>query len=1023
MVVAIDNNLKIISCNSSFYKHLHLKKSACLKLPLSTLFNTNKDIKRISSGKINKLDLTSKSNPSEIIRFNISPLLLNPISAGFLLVGKPLNISNDWDQSLYQIIKATYNDVGVTFLKSITQSLAKTFEMKYAFIGEVKGFNSANPYVNTVTFWSDNKFKPNFSYKLAGSPCENAINGKQVMVSDNVVGLYPKDSDLVKLGVKSYVGTPVFYKDGSAMGLVVVMDTKPIKITDKQAYKLNLFANRIGTEMEWHKNDEQLKEQEQKLRTILKTIPNPIYVQNMDGEYENCNDAFLNYFKIKEEDIICQNLEKLPEIIKKNKVLSAECNEKTRGINRIETEMICGNNTTKESIIIKSPLTDYNKKRVGSVGVIQDISEMKDAEKQLHLNEEKYRTLFNQANDAFLLMKEDIFIDCNPKALEMFGCSKDKLIGSSPQLFSPIKQPDKQNSTTKALQKIKEALNGKSLAFYWKHKKYNGHLFDAEVTLNVFHLNNELLVQAIVRDVSEKQKATKNIEKQTLRMKKMYELTSDTHTPFDEKVSNILKMATESLGMQLGGISIIDGNRFSLLNHYSSISFAIDDLTCLSQTYCSITIKENRLVGISDFRRSPYADTEVFRFLQLESYIGVPYWVRGKLRGTIFFTSFYSTEEFKSFDSDFVQIIAQWIGSSIEREEYEENLLKNQALLDTLLREMPVDFSVRDSNLKMLWQSNKSKQVWGDNEGKYIDFSDVNEASASQWKDIFNRVLKGETIRGENKVKIHGKPYSLYSIASPISVQGKVEQVTIIHIDISQLKKAEKKLKTQNTKLKKLNAELDRFVYSASHDLRAPLSSLLGLIDLSEREKLTPALEQYLGLMNKSITRLDSFISDITDYSRNLRLKARIEKINFKNLIDEIFASLAFMNPEAISFSINVKGKSHFNSDPDRLKLILRNLISNSIRYKSKHRKLLIKVKISKNKDQAIIKVIDNGIGIAKEYQTKIFNMFYRANDQNTGSGLGLFIVKETVDKLKGKIELESEIDKGTSISIILPNF
>lgn len=1021
MAIAVDENLNIISCNSFFYEYLHLKKKDCLNSPLSVFFNTNKNIKKISSYKIDKIDLAPNNKQSEIVRFNISPLLLDPISTGFLLVGKFLNMSNKWDQGLYQIIKGTYNDVGGDFFKSITKTLAKTLGMKYAFIGEVQDFESKKLSVSTVAFWSKDKFEANFNYKLLGSPCENVINRKQIIISDNVDELYPKDVGLKELSVKSYIGTPIYYKNGNVMGLIVVMDTKPIKITREQAYKLNLFANRIGIEMEWHKNDLQLKEQEQKLRTIIKTIPNPIYVQNMDGVFENCNDAFLNYFKIKEADIINLSSKDIPEVIKENKVLSIEHNKQTRGINRIETEMVCGN-TTRESIIIKSPIYDSSKKRTGIIGVIQDISEMKDAEKQLYINEEKYRTLFTQANDAFLLMKGDMFIDCNPKALEIFGCSKDKLIGSSPQLFSPIKQPDKQNSATKALRKIKEAISGKSPTFYWKHKKYNGHLFDAEITLNAFHLHNELLLQAIVRDVTKKVDATKNIEKQTLRMKKMYELTSDTHTPFKEKVSNILKMATESLGMQLGGISIIDGELYKLLNYYSSISFAVDDLTYLSQTYCSITIKENRLVGIPDFRRSSYADTEVFRFLQLESYIGVPYWVRGELRGTIFFTSFYSIKEFKSFDSDFVQIIAQWIGSSIEREEYEESLLKNQALLDTLLREMPVDFSVRDPQLNMLWQSNKSKDVWGDNEGKAIDFSDVNKESATKWKGIFKRVLNGETVRGENKVKINGKSYVLYSIASPIKVNNKVEQITIIHLDISQLKKAEKKLKTQNTKLKKLNAELDRFVYSASHDLRAPLSSLLGLIDLSEREKTTPALAQYLGLMNKSITKLDSFISDITDYSRNLRLSTVSKKIDLKLLVNELFASLAYMSPDKIDFSVKVSGRANFYSDPNRLKLILNNLISNSIRYRSKSRSLKISINIKKEKEFASIKVIDNGIGIAKKYQPKIFNMFYRANDQNTGSGLGLFIVKETTDKLKGKIQLSSIIEQGTIITVTLPN-
>ncbi len=963
-----------------------------------------------------------KNNSLETIRFSVAPILLNTTTRGYLLIGKSIGMRKNWDQSLYQILEDTYNAVGGDFFKSITQALAKDLDMKYAFIGEVVDFKTDKPTINTVTFWNNDRFESNFNYELVGSPCENVIDKQQVVISDNVSTYYPKSMDLIKLGVKSYIGTPIYYKDDKAIGIVVIMDTKPLKITKQQANKLTLFANRIGIEMEWHKNDLQLKEQEQKLRTILRTLPNPVYVQNTEGIYKHCNTAFLNYFKLKKTDIINKALDDLPQVIKNNEVLYVTHNDKIKGINRIESAILCGSNTIKESIIIKSPISNRNKTRVGMVGVIQDISEMKDAEKLLQLNEEKYRTLFNTANDAFLLMSKGTFIDCNQKALQMFGCSKEKLIGSSPQLFSPKTQPDKQNSKTKSLQKINEAISGEAITFYWKHKTYNGKLFDTEISLNAFHIKGELLIQAIVRDVSEKYKTNKNIEKQTLRMQKMYELTSDTHTPFKEKISSILQMATKSLGMQLGGISSLKNNVHKLLDYYSLIEFSSESIDYLCQTYCAITIHENRLISIPNFSKSVYSNSEGFKAFQLESYIGVPYWVRGKLRGTIIFTSSYTVEEFKSYDSDFVQILAQWIGASIEREEYEENLLKNQALLSTLLREIPVDFSVRDVNLKMLWQSNKSKEVWGNNEGKEIDFSDVNEASANQWKDIFKRVLKGETIKGDTDVKIYNKPYSLHSIASPIFVQGKIEQIAIIHIDISQLKKAEKKLLLRNSKLKKLNAELDRFVYSASHDLRAPLASLLGLIDLSRREKSTPLLSEYLTLMNKSITKLDSFISDITDYSRNLRLEKVCKKIDFNTIIEELFGSLAYMSPDKIDFGIKVTGRAHFYSDPNRLKLILNNLLSNSIRYRSKARKAEITVDVKKNKKQAIIKVIDNGIGIEKKYQTKIFEMFYRANDQNTGSGLGLFIVKETVDKLKGKIELMSEIDKGATITITLPN-
>ncbi len=1013
--------MNIIFCNSFSLNYFGLPNEKIINKPLTSLFKETKELLKITSA-LKKITVTFINDSDNKINFSISPLSVITPKNGYLLVGNLVKIKKEWDENLFQVLKESYTEVGEAFFKSITRSLAKVLGMKYAFIGEIANSESQKPLINTIAFWDGNKFKNNFTYELDNSPCENVINKKQVLVFDDVAKLYPKDKDLINLGVKSYIGTPIICKNGTPIGLLVVMDTKPTQISKEQASKLNLFASRVGTEMEWVKNDEQLKEQEQKFRTILRTLPNPVYVQNNEGIYEHCNTAFLNYFKLKRASIINKELDDLPQVIKNNAILSVTHNDRTKGINRIESNILCGNNTTKESIITKSPILDGNKTKVGIVGVIQDISEIKNAEKKLLLNEEKYRTLFNTANDAFLLMSKDTFIDCNQKALQMFGCSKERLIGSSPQLFSPNTQPDKQNSKTKVLQKINEAISGKAITFYWKHKKYNGQLFDAEVSLNTFYFKGELLIQAVIRDVSEKYKTSRAIEKQTLRMQKMYELTSDTHTPFKEKISGILQMATESLGMQLGGISSMENNQYKLLDYYSLIEFSSEDIDYLCQNYCAITIQENRLIAIPDFSKSIYPKSNKSKAFQLESYIGVPYWVRGKLRGTILFTSFYSVNEFKSYDSNFVQMIGQWIGSSIEREEYEENLLKNQALLSTLLREMPIDFSVRDANLKMLWQSNKSKEVWGDNEGKEIDFSDVDDASVKQWKDIFKRVLKGETIKGENDVKIYGKPYSLYSIASPIFVQGKVEQITIIHIDISQLKKAEKKLQSRNSKLKKLNAELDRFVYSASHDLRAPLASLLGLIDLSRREETTPLLSEYLTLMNKSITKLDSFISDITDYSRNLRLKTINKKIDFKTMAEELFSSLAYMSQDKIDFKVKVSGRANFYSDPDRLRLILNNLLSNSIRYRSKFRSLKIVLEVKKDKKQTIIKVIDNGIGIEKKYQAKIFEMFYRANDQNSGSGLGLFIVKETADKLKGKIQLSSALDQGTTITISLPN-
>ncbi|MCB0497820.1 MAG: PAS domain S-box protein [Cyclobacteriaceae bacterium] len=1026
IVFAIDENLSIVGCNKNFTKETKIFKKQAIEQPVSNFFKGISSLKRIANGqsKSSTIDLTLKENLQVIFRFNVAPILLNPFTKGHLLVGNAIRTREDWDETFLQILKGTYNEVGGDFFKSITKMLAQTLHMRYALIGEL-GHEQNKEIVTTIAFWDKNEFKPNFTYDLKGSPCENVVDRKQLIVHDKVADLYPKDKGLSRLGAKSYIGTPIFYKDGTPFGLVVVMDTKPTSISQEDAYKLHFFANRIGIEMEWFKNDLLLKEQEEKLRTIIQSLPDPVYCQDNNGVYETCNDAYLEFFGISDKDILNKPVNRLPDQITANRILSAtEKLEKIHGTNRIETSLITNKNYAKNAIVIRSPIIDKEGKQTGIVGVIQDISEMKEAEKSLKINEEKYRTLFTKANDTILLMSNDIFVDCNPKALEMFGCSsRDKLIGKPPYLFSPVRQPDKRNSKEKALEKINAAISGVPQTFYWKHKKYNGDLFDAEVSLNAFYIKDELFIQAIVRDVSEKMKASKEMEEQTMRMEKMYEFTSDTSKPFIEQISKILKMATQSLGMQIGALSEINGEEFTFNNFYSNISdFSTDDVHYLSQTYCAISVEENKLVAIPNFKKSKYSKRKAYELLQFESYIGVPYWVRGKLRGTLSFSSFYPVDAFRSADSDFVQIIAQWIGSNLEREEYEDYLRKNQALLDTLLREIPIDFSVRDKSLKMLMQSNVGKQVWGNNEGKDIDFSDVNEESAKKWKDIFKRVLKGETIKGENYVKILGKHYNLISIASPIKVNGVVEQVTVIHIDISQLKKAEKQLKAQNEKLKKLNAELDRFVYSASHDLRAPLASLLGLIDLSKREPLNPALKEYLSLMDKSIVKLDGFISDITDYSRNLRLKTNNQKVDFKELATDIFNSLVYMSTDEIDFSVSTKGNYDFYSDVDRLRLILSNLISNSIRYRSTRRKPSIKIEVRKKKEEATIEVIDNGIGIEKKYQKKVFEMFFRANDQNTGSGLGLFIVKETTDKLKGKIKLDSEAGKGSTFTLELPN-
>ncbi len=141
------------------------------------------------------------------------------------------------------------------------------------------------------------------------------------------------------------------------------------------------------------------------------------------------------------------------------------------------------------------------------VGMLRDVTDRERSLAKLRMNERKYRTLFESANDAIFLMTEDVFVDCNQKALETFGCKKENIIGHSPGEFSPPSQPDGRVSAEQAQTYIRAALNGEPQRFYWKHVRMDGTPFDAEVALNPIELEDGSMVQAIVRDVTRQKRA------------------------------------------------------------------------------------------------------------------------------------------------------------------------------------------------------------------------------------------------------------------------------------------------------------------------------------------------------------------------------------------------------------------------------------------------------------------------------------------------------------------------------------
>lgn len=234
----------------------------------------------------------------------------------------------------------------------------------------------------------------------------------------------------------------------------------------------------------------------------------------------------------------------------------------------------------------------------------------------------------------------------------------------------------------------------------------------------------------------------------------------------------------------------------------------------------------------------------------------------------------------------------------------------------------------------------------------------------------------------------------------------------------------DKELLIKNNELERVNAELEQFVYSASHDMRAPLASIKGVINVARTELEDSQAMSYIDMIERSANRLNDFVTNIIYYYQNTQTDDMISEVRFDALIDEIIEKYKHHEKSAnVYFSKSISQSVAFKSDVHRLRMILGNIISNAIKFSdSQKEQSEVDIEIVQNAEKAILKVSDNGIGIEESEIHKIFNMFYPNTDKNMGNGVGLYIVKQAVDKMKGNISVKSEVGKGTRVIVEVPN-
>ena len=224
--------------------------------------------------------------------------------------------------------------------------------------------------------------------------------------------------------------------------------------------------------------------------------------------------------------------------------------------------------------------------------------------------------------------------------------------------------------------------------------------------------------------------------------------------------------------------------------------------------------------------------------------------------------------------------------------------------------------------------------------------------------------------------------------------------------------------------LQKVNFELDNFVYHASHDLRSPLRSILGLINILRIETNEKAKQNVVDMIEGSIKRLDNLVMDLLSMSRNNRINDPHVHISFMNEINYSVTNFYHVSDtKNLKITTIVLQPIAFVSDITRIRIILNNLISNAIKYRSYSRDCsFVHIEVKVDEKEALFVIEDNGEGISESKLDSIFDMFYRASESSEGSGLGLYIVKNVLEKLHGQIQVESSEDAGTKFTVRIPN-
>lgn len=355
-----------------------------------------------------------------------------------------------------------------------------------------------------------------------------------------------------------------------------------------------------------------------------------------------------------------------------------------------------------------------------------------------------------------------------------------------------------------------------------------------------------------------------------------------------------------------------------------------------------------------------------------------------------------------------------------EQVEAEAALIESENKISTFINESLMCVYFVDPKTKKILYSNPAfSKLLGYSNDELNDitiYDFINHTEESINERLKDALEQKKISNGERQWKKKNGEIISVLVSSFCHKHNGADTIYVAAQDISERKKAEEKLEATNQDLK-------TFIYKASHDIRGPLASIMGLVNISKRELKEAAAVKYLDMINAATQKLDHTLGELVKAMRIKEVETFSDEIDFVQLTNELLTKFTyFPGYSRLIVNTDISVTRAFTSDRSILETIMQNLIENAIKYqKANAEESFLKIAISNDEQKIKITVEDNGVGIEEELQKKVFDMYFRANTSTKGSGLGLYLVQKGVEKLNGEITLKSRIKQGTVMTVLLP--